>query len=128
MTDPRRDRTRDPPVYSSFLVYLKFIIRSFDVYLAPEDVIFGGAGSSPDNPPQNSGLTNQPGFCDGWLAGPRRCLLHQFVSVTDGNRQVRAAEIIQDGEIYANHFAIAIEERPARAARGGRRIVNNLVL
>jgi hypothetical protein len=64
---------------------------------------------------------------DRWRAGARGCLLHQFVGVTDGNRQVGAAEIIQDGEIYANHFAIAIEERPARAPRGGRRIVNNLV-
>jgi hypothetical protein len=58
----------------------------------------------------------------------RRRLLHQFVGVTDGNRQVGAAKIIQDGEIYANHFAIAIEERSARAARGRRRVVNNLVL
>jgi hypothetical protein len=58
----------------------------------------------------------------------RRRLLHQFVGVADGNRQVGAAEIIQDGEIYANHFAIAIEERSARPARGRRRIVNNLVL
>src|ERR1700741_4214926 len=55
------------------------------------------------------------------------CLLHQFVGVTDGNRQVGAAEIVQDGEIYANYFAIAIEEWSARSARGSRRIVNNLV-
>ena len=67
-----------------------------------------------------------------WLgercAGARRGLLHQFVGVTDGNGQVGAAEIIQDSEIYANHFAVAIEERSPRAPRGGRRIVNNFVL
>jgi hypothetical protein len=33
---------------------LKFIIRSFDVYLTPEDIIFRGARLRLDNPAQNS--------------------------------------------------------------------------
>ena len=115
-------------MHSSLLLYLKFIIRSFDVYLTPKDIIFTGARLRLDNAPQNSALTHQPASAAGGVPGVRRCLLHQFIGVTDGNRQVGAAEIIQDGEIYANDFAIAIEERSARAARGGRRIVNNLVL
>ena len=32
--------------------------------------------------------------------------LHQFIGITDGNRQVRAAKIAQHGEVHANDFAI----------------------
>src|ERR1700674_4728997 len=58
----------------------------------------------------------------------RRCLLHQFIGVTDRNRQVRAAKTIQNGEVHTDDLAIAIEERSAGTARGCRCVINNLVL
>jgi len=33
-----------------------------------------------------------------------------------GNRQVRAAKVIENGEVHANYLAMAIEERSAGTA------------
>lgn len=43
---------------------------------------------------------------DGWL-------FHQFVGISDRNRQVRAAKIFQNGEVHTNDLAVPIEERTA---------------
>src|SRR6266853_875742 len=56
------------------------------------------------------------------------CLLHELIGVADRNCQVRAAKIIQNGEVHTNDLAIAIEERSAGTTGGCRRVVNNLVL
>src|ERR1700676_2667238 len=56
------------------------------------------------------------------------CLLYQFIGVTNRDRQVRSAKIIQTGEIHTDNFAVAIEKRSAGTAGGGCCIVNNLIL
>src|SRR6202030_768495 len=54
-------------------------------------------------------------------------LLQQFMGVTDGNGQVRAAKIFQNGGVHTNDLPIAIEERSAGTAGGCRRVVNKRV-
>ncbi len=47
-----------------------------------------------------------------------RSLLHQFIRVMHGNCQVRAAKVTENGEVHADDFAVAIEERSTGTARG----------
>jgi hypothetical protein len=43
-------------------------------------------------------------------------IAHVFVrGIADGDARIQAAEASQDSVGHANHFAILIEERPARA-------------
>jgi hypothetical protein len=56
------------------------------------------------------------------------CLFQKFIRAADWNRQVRAAKIMENGEVHANYLAVAVEEWPGGTARGCRRIVNNLAL
>src|SRR5712692_96457 len=46
---------------------------------------------------------------------------------TDGHAEVRAAEASHDRVGHADDFAFPIEERPARTARRGLRVVDDLV-
>src|SRR5713226_2815565 len=65
------------------------------------------------------------------LQGPlevARPLPQQFCRISRRHRQVRSPKSLQDCEIHADHFPVAIEQRPARAPGGGRSVVNNLVL
>jgi hypothetical protein len=55
-------------------------------------------------------------------------LLQQVFGVFDGDGEVGAAEVAEDGEIYADDFSVAVEERAAGAAGGGGGVVNNLVV
>ena len=54
--------------------------------------------------------------------------MKQFLGVADRNCKVGPAESVEDGEIHSDDFAAVIEKRAARAAGGGRRIVNDFVL
>src|SRR5258706_14235962 len=56
------------------------------------------------------------------------CLLHQFIGVTDRNRQIRAAKIIQNGEVHTDDLTFAIEKRSAGTSRSCCGVVNNFVL
>jgi len=40
-------------------------------------------------------------------------LLQQVFRVFGGNSKVRASKILEYGEIYADHFSVAVEERSA---------------
>ncbi len=112
MTHPRRGRKpRDPPVHSSFLFFYRFVIRLFDVCLKPEDLIFKGAGISPDNPPQNSGLTNQPPSPTG--AGETESELTAIRQSTDTARPPGAPEFIGSSNAKCT--------RPSRSADGPER-------
>jgi hypothetical protein len=55
-------------------------------------------------------------------------LLEQVFGEFGGDGEVRAAKIFEHGEIYANDFSVAVEERSAGTAGGGGGIVDNLVL
>src|SRR5437660_3103498 len=55
-------------------------------------------------------------------------LLKQVFGESDGDGKIGAAKVFEHGEVYPNHFSAAVEERPARTAGRGCRIVNNLVL
>src|SRR4029077_10046405 len=55
-------------------------------------------------------------------------LRQQVLPVFGGDREVGAAKILEHGEIYADHFSVAVEERSARAAGSGGGVVDNFVL
>src|SRR4029077_13049134 len=55
-------------------------------------------------------------------------LLQQVLRVFGGDSEVGAAKILERGEIYANHFSVAVEERSAGTAGCGGGVVDNFVL
>src|SRR5258708_13917901 len=53
--------------------------------------------------------------------------LEERLGKANGNTKIRAAKILDDRECHANHFSIAIDQRPTRATGSGLRIVDNFV-
>src|SRR5467141_4473645 len=53
--------------------------------------------------------------------------LEERLGKANGNTKIRAAKTLDDRECHANHFSIAIDERPTRATGSGLRIVDNFV-
>src|SRR5467141_3046948 len=53
--------------------------------------------------------------------------LEERLGKANRNTKIRAAKILDDRECHANHFSIAIDERPTRATGSGLRIVDNFV-
>src|SRR5215510_3209332 len=52
----------------------------------------------------------------------------ELVRVADRDGEVRAAEAAQDGEVHTDDLAPVVEQRPARAARGGGCVIDDFVL
>ena len=53
--------------------------------------------------------------------------LEERLSVTNRNTKVRTAKPSDNGKGYADHFPLAIDQRPAGTAGSGLRIVDNFV-
>ena len=54
-------------------------------------------------------------------------LLKQVVRKSRRHGEIRAAKVLKYREVYANNLPVAVKERPARAAGGGRRVVHDFV-
>src|SRR5436190_24366229 len=68
------------------------------------------------------------------VTGPRPSIkqtgpswLEERLGESNGNTKIRTAKASDDGERHANHFSIAIDERPTRPTGSGLRIVDNFV-
>src|SRR5580704_1821494 len=53
--------------------------------------------------------------------------LQQRLRIANGNSEVGAAKAPDYGEGHANHLAVAVDERAARAAGGGLGVVDNFI-
>src|SRR5713101_5776189 len=57
----------------------------------------------------------------------RRSWLEERLGKANGNTKIGTAKPFDDRKCHANHFSMAIDERSARAAGSGLRIIDNLV-